>query len=321
VTNPISLTRTLQQPFSVVDHRHLFEESPVPMYIFDSETFHFLDINNAAILQYGYTKDELLQMKVTHIRPIEDAEAFVKISQFLPEQFYDAGRWRHQHKNGDVFHVHVYSHRLVYNDTRATMALAVNVEKQVKAEKELQEKIEETAKILETITDGFFALNEEWEFTNVNKEFERLMGRNRNEFLGKNIWSLLPDIKEGSFALHFNDAMNKKQTVHFEAYYSTADIWLSVNAYPDKEGIAVYFVDITAQRNYLEKIKRQNETLKNIAWTNSHKVRNHVANIVGLTSLFNKNNDEAFTEELISKLQDSAVKLDLIIKEIVHSTA
>src|ERR1700748_3355776 len=54
------------------DYRRLFEEVPVPMFIFDSRNFRFLAVNTAATIQYGYSHAEFLQLKVTDIRPAEE---------------------------------------------------------------------------------------------------------------------------------------------------------------------------------------------------------------------------------------------------------
>src|ERR1700761_2195072 len=53
------------------DYRRLFEEVPSPMFIFDSRDFRFLAVNTAATVQYGYTEEEFLQLKITDIRPPE----------------------------------------------------------------------------------------------------------------------------------------------------------------------------------------------------------------------------------------------------------
>ncbi len=57
---------------------HLFfQRSPQPMWIFDHETFAFLDVNTTAIHKYGYTRQEFLRMTIKDIRPREEVPALL----------------------------------------------------------------------------------------------------------------------------------------------------------------------------------------------------------------------------------------------------
>ena len=54
-------------------YRLLFESNPHPMWVFDRETMRFLAVNDAAVEQYGYSKEEFLSMTLAQIRSPEDA--------------------------------------------------------------------------------------------------------------------------------------------------------------------------------------------------------------------------------------------------------
>ncbi len=55
-------------------YKYLFENNPLPMWIYDLETLDFLEVNEAAILKYGYSREQFLQMTLKDIRPEEDHE-------------------------------------------------------------------------------------------------------------------------------------------------------------------------------------------------------------------------------------------------------
>ncbi len=79
--------------------------------------------------------------------------------------------------------------------------------------------------------------------------------------------------------------------------------------------------DITAQEMQLNRIKQQNEKLKEIAWIQSHKVRGPVANILGLVSLIEDDDTmNTANKEIIDNLKSVTTHLDAIIKEIVGKT-
>lgn len=246
------------------DYRRTFMESPAPMYIFEDDTFRFLDVNNAALHQYGYSREEFIAMTATAIRPSEDIAAFVEASKDVPDTYNDFGRWRHIKKNGEVFFVHVYAHKTEFEGKSARSILAIDIDQKVRTEKALEEKVAEIENILESIADGFFTVNSQWEFTYINKVSEEKLKAKREELLGKSIWEYFPEAQSMLFYSEYNKAMADKVSVHFEEYYYQLDIWVSVNAYPTNNGLAVYFIDITEQKKIQEKIFNDEQNLRAI---------------------------------------------------------
>lgn len=258
-----SIQYAIERKRNESNYRRLFEESPNSMYIFDRDTFHFLAVNNAALHQYGYSYKEFMAMNACDIRPQDDLEAFYKSSKNLPETYFDAGRWRHRRKNGEIFFVHIYAHCTEFEGKKAIMVLAVDIDKKIKTENALQEKISEVENILESITDGFFTLDYNWRFIYINKEFERILNHKRENLIGLNFWKKFPAAKN-LLSTKFQRAMQEKITVHFEEYYVPEKKWLSVNAYPAREGLAVYFADITEQKKIQERIFNDEQNLRSI---------------------------------------------------------
>jgi len=246
------------------NYQRLFDESPAPMYIYDEDTFGFLAVNNAALHQYGYSREEFLSMDATQIRPSEEKELFKKANHDFPENYFDFGIWRHIRKNGELFFVHIYSHKTEFNGRNARSILAIDIDKRVKAEMALSEKSAEVGDILESVTDGFYALNKNWEVTYLNKAAEKMLCCKREEVIGKKLWDFFPDAKKGRFYREYKRAMAERVTVQFEEGYTPLGVWGSMNVYPTKDGIAVYFVDITAQKNIQQKILNDKRNLRAI---------------------------------------------------------
>ena len=122
------------------DYRRLFEENPAPMFIYNYDTYRFLTVNAAALHQYGYGRGEFLSMSADQIRPQEDIPAFLHRNPLTPYAYSDLGRWRHKRKSGEVFFVHVYAHRIIFEGSKAMMIHAVDIDKKVKAELAVEEK-------------------------------------------------------------------------------------------------------------------------------------------------------------------------------------
>src|SRR5579862_1950093 len=87
----------------------LFEKSPNPTWIFDSETLRFLEVNQAAMNLYGWSREEFLAMTILDIRPPEDAEAVLAHIKPGGTQF-PSGPWRHLHKDGSEHFVRISSY-------------------------------------------------------------------------------------------------------------------------------------------------------------------------------------------------------------------
>jgi PAS domain S-box-containing protein len=84
-----------------------FDNSALPMWIFDRETLRFLAVNNAATALYGYTQQEFLQRTIKDIRVDWEAD---KLQAHINEKHLsgkNSGVWKHRKKNGEVILVRV----------------------------------------------------------------------------------------------------------------------------------------------------------------------------------------------------------------------
>lgn len=118
---------------------------------------------------------------------------------------------------------------------------------------------ERVYRILETMGDAFLSLDNEWRFTYVNAEAERLLGRTREQLLGKNVWVEYPEGERRSFKENYQKALDTGDPVSFEEYYpEPLDTWFEVRAFPSAEGLAVYFHDIADRKEEeRERLKAQ----------------------------------------------------------------
>ncbi|WP_210443404.1 SpoIIE family protein phosphatase [Nocardioides sp. SYSU D00065] len=112
-------------------------------------------------------------------------------------------------------------------------------------------------RVLESMSSAFFQLDEDWRFTYVNSEAERLLGAGRADLFGQSIWEAFPAAVGSPFEEHYRGAAATGQPVSFEAFYPPPlDAWYEVRAWPSPEGLAVYFVDITSRREAQDALDR-----------------------------------------------------------------
>lgn len=112
--------------------------------------------------------------------------------------------------------------------------------------------------ILENTTDAFFTINNTYTVTYWNQQAERLLGINRTDIMGKNLWEVFPKVPK--FHTEYERAIKENTPVRFEAYYQPLDRWFDVSAYPLDEGLGIYFRDITdAKKNYQDLVRTETD--------------------------------------------------------------
>jgi len=114
-----------------------------------------------------------------------------------------------------------------------------------------------TERILESITEAFYTLDQEWRFTYLNKEAENLLRRSRGNLLGKVVWEEFKEAVGTIFDREYHRALAENTTVKFETFYLPLDRWFEVHAYPSEEGLAIYFRDITTRKEADARIRQQ----------------------------------------------------------------
>jgi PAS domain S-box-containing protein len=112
-----------------------------------------------------------------------------------------------------------------------------------------------TDRILEGITDAFYAVDRDWRLTYLNaraiETFAELRGRpaTREELLGQSLWDVFPAVVGTSADEHYRRAVRDGQTAIFEYAYPGGEPWFDVHAYPSEHGLSVYFRDVTDRKN------------------------------------------------------------------------
>jgi len=109
--------------------------------------------------------------------------------------------------------------------------------------------------VLESINDGFFMLDPNWNFVFANRQACLTLGRTREELLSRNIWEEYPDRIDSEFTRHYRQAVESRETVRFQGYLESASKWFDVAAYPLPDGLAVYFRDVTLEREHQEQLR------------------------------------------------------------------
>jgi two-component system cell cycle sensor histidine kinase/response regulator CckA len=115
-----------------------FSNNPCPMWVYDCDTLRFLDVNDAALLTYGYSREEFLQMTLRDIRPPEEIAAFDK-AIIHKSGLKDAGVWRHRRKNGRVIFADIKAFGYTQDGQERELVVTRDVTKRIDAEEALRQ--------------------------------------------------------------------------------------------------------------------------------------------------------------------------------------
>ncbi len=182
--------RTMQLKESEENYKVLFQKSPLPLWIYDLETFKFLEVNDAAVNLYGYSKEEFLQMEVTGIRPKEDIDRFIQNARKGTEELSAAGVWTHFKKNGEEIQMLIFSRNISYKDKKGRLVLLMDVSEKIKVENELIKSEEKYRSLIEQASDGIILYSFDGTIHSFNKAAYTQTGYSKEEFEKLNLKDL-----------------------------------------------------------------------------------------------------------------------------------
>jgi PAS domain S-box-containing protein len=119
--------------------------------------------------------------------------------------------------------------------------------------------------LLKSIRDGFVAIDLEWRYTYVNDEAAALLGRPREEMVGRKLWELFPEAVDTPFHTAAHEARATGHPISLDLYYPPHRRWYRNHMYPTSEGISVFFENITSEREAQHEISASRERLARFA--------------------------------------------------------
>lgn len=135
-----------------------------------------------------------------------------------------------------------------------------------KTEEELRKSEKQLSKVIESISDGFFALDGNLVVTYFNKAAEALLGRKREDVIHRQLFEAFPEAKGSIFEKNYTKALREQTHLVFETYFGIKpyENWYEVRAYPFEGGISVYFQVTTDRKRAEEALRESEERLQTI---------------------------------------------------------
>jgi len=218
---------------SEASFRLLFANNPNPMWVYDLDTLAFLEVNEAAISYYGYSRAEFLQMRIADIRPAEDIPLLLKNIERIRTELQISGEWRHQLKNGDIIDVAVVSHTLEFARRKAALVVARDITRRKQAEEQLQAAEARYRTLVEQLPAITYIveLGQVSRTIYISPQIEEVLGFSPQEWLADpNLWlkQLHPDDRERVVAeTRLADVGNEPLDIEYRAMTKDGQmVWL-----------------------------------------------------------------------------------------------
>ncbi|TAK60716.1 MAG: PAS domain S-box protein, partial [Bacteroidetes bacterium] len=212
----------------------LFYHHPIPMWVYDLNTLAFLEVNDAAVQNYGYSREEFLSMTLKDIRPPEDIDLLLKDTAKERPTLQYSGEWRHTLKNGKVILVEIRSHTIEYNGRPAALVVATDVTERKRAEDAFIESHRKYQKVVESASEIIYTTDLRGHFLYANPAGLRSVGYSLEEMHKRSYLDLvLPEHRKRVKRAYFKQYLEKTPTSYIEFPFRTkfgTVCWFGQNA-------------------------------------------------------------------------------------------
>jgi two-component system cell cycle sensor histidine kinase/response regulator CckA len=257
-----------------ISFRILFTDNPQPMWVFDVKTLFFLEVNDAAVAHYGYSRDEFLGMRLTDIRPPEDVPRLLEELVRAEVGFQHSGLWKHLLKDGGRIDVEIISHKLVFGGRGAELVVVRDITKQKQAESALKNAEQKYRRIFEDAIVGIYQSTPDGQLLSANPALARMYGYDSAEELTAGVNDIQHQLYvDPNRREQFKRLLEKDGLVqHFESQVYRKDgrkIWLSTNARAVREDGAIVryegtFEDITERKLLRDQLRQAEQKYRDI---------------------------------------------------------
>jgi PAS domain S-box-containing protein len=166
-------------------YRPLFALSPQPAWVYDTATLRFLEVNEAALRSYGWTREEFLGMTLRDIRPPAELDRLQgQLAETLVGERHSA-QSVHRTKSGALRRVEISSYPLEFDGHDARMVLIQDLTEHYAAAAELQRLATNVRQLLDAAGEGIFGMDTDGVITFVNRRGSELLGYEPSELVGR----------------------------------------------------------------------------------------------------------------------------------------
>jgi len=309
-------------------YKVLFESNPMPMWMIAKDSLKIITVNDAAARHYGYTKEELSNMDVTALRLPEDRE--IQLRGY--EDDNDKTRIvRHIKKDGTIMFVRLTTHDIIIDGTPIRLSQTNDITEQFKAEESLKKSEANLKAILNTTDTAYGLFDKDLKALMFNPKATQFIKEQygHNPESNSHLSDYFPPDKFQQ--LHkFTGKVLNGENINFEVNFPQEDgsiLWYYVRLFPITSdhteilGILMALYDISERKNSEQNLKTAYKhiqshinSIKDMAWKQSHLIRSPLANLKGLITMLKTDPDP----EILKHIKTELDRMDSIILEMAE---
>lgn len=185
--NKTELEQLLTQRGNMFDI--LIQNNPEPIFIYDKENLRFLEVNESALVLYGYSRDEFVQMDLTDLYTPEDIQTLLGSSSDDSLAGIFTGPYRHKKRNGESVFVEISKTKFQYNGKDSYL----NIIRDVTQRLELEKKSQQFKAAFKNTNDAIFITDSTGFISFINTPGSELLGYSANELQKTSFTALVRD--------------------------------------------------------------------------------------------------------------------------------
>ena len=171
----------------------LFDRNPAPMWVFDPQTLRMLAVNDAALAQYGYTREAFLALVLPDLFHADQVDRLLGALKRPAIEWDPQMPWLLLRASGEPFEVEIVIDELQFDSVKAHVALAKELTSQRQAQECLLEERETLRTVVDTTTDAIINVDQQGNIKTFNPGAEKIFHQTCQSMLGQSIEMLLPE--------------------------------------------------------------------------------------------------------------------------------
>lgn len=316
-------------------YKLLFDSNPLPMWMISRDDLSIIAVNNAATRHYGYSVDEFLKMTLKDLRTKEDWNELIESYTKDTSDVGDQGIFKHQKKDGSLINVHIVAQDIIFEGRQVRLSLANDISEKIKSEELLQKSEANLQTILNTTDSAYALFDRNLGVLAYNQMVVKFVKEQYNRIPQKNdqLRDYFP-IDRFPQLNQFTKEVLTGNEISYEVDYPQADgtiNWYYLRLFPIVDsnkkilGLMMALYNITERKNAendlkvaYEQIHSQINSIKNMAWKQSHFMRSPVANLKGLAAMLK---DDPADTVALNYILTELDRLDTVIIEMANDAA
>ncbi|MGE5944157.1 MAG: PAS domain S-box protein, partial [Flavobacteriales bacterium] len=199
------------------DYSTLFYLNPLPHWVYDIDTFEILDVNQATIDLYGYSRQEFLTLSIKDLRPEEEMPKLMEVHKDIHKHEGNKhyGTFTHKKKDGTIIRVETNGHRIEFQGRDCFMVICQDVTDKEKHFRQSKEALH----VMDASMDVICSIDEQGRFVSVSRAALDVWGYQPEELVGKPYLDLVYEDDKEKTSQTAVEIMSGKSVTTFQNRY------------------------------------------------------------------------------------------------------